>query len=161
MPAAFAVEGMVTSPKPGAGIASMPNPTVFESDGSLSMTQTYFNVEAQRHAHSTAESATIRNAVSSLIQSMESLSLVSDSVVTLDSTDWTGDSFLTQHVERVVIPDLDEYRAQPGESIDVQGSEHVIHVYAVNEGGPQNEQLEGGEEELAAGKTKWKDEKRI
>ena len=161
MPAAFAVEGMVTSPKPEAGMASMPNPTVFGSDGSLSMT--YFNVEAQRHAHSTAKSATISDAVSSLIQSMESLSLVSDSVVTLDSTDWAGDSFLTQHVERVVIPDLDEYRAQPGESIDVQGGEHVIHVYAVNEGGPQNEQLEGGEEELAAGKEKryWNDEKRI
>jgi len=162
MPAAVALDAMLSSPKSNSAISSpLTTPLMLNGTAHLSaaaammMTTTTtetptLSVETRRHAQSTSPTEDIRDAVSALITSMDQLSLVTESSVCLDASDWVGDTFLTQNVEKVVIPDLDDCRQTPGDPVDVRNARLDFHVFTMNEGGPQNEQLEGNEEELAA-----------
>jgi len=158
MPAAVAMDALLTSPKPKPEISTaLATPSILNGTSSLSATSTTVTmttptvtVETRRHPQSTSPSEYVRDAVSALIASMDQLSLVTQSSVSLVADDWSGDAFLAENVEKIVIPDLDDHRAAPGEPVDVRSAELDIHVFALNEGGPQNEQLEGNEEELAA-----------
>ena len=178
MPAAVGLEKMKCSPKAESpvlsplssangtlSLSSHSNGTVQIPSSSTQQQQRCFSVETQRNAQSTSPDEPIRNAIAALIQSMESLSLVRQSTVVLGANDFEvvasasataahgNDSatFLARNVDKAVIPDLDEYRTAPGEPINVKDGDLEIHVYTLNDSDPENEQLEGCEDELAAG----------
>jgi len=145
---------MLLSPKLEA---TRPSTDVSSASNGLVVNQLlHFDVEARRTPHSTCPAPPIREAVTALIQSMERLSFVTEPELVLDDPSaWDPTQsqhipFLRENVSRIVISDLNLHRAAPGEPVNVRKGDLDVHVFSLTETGPENELLEGGEEELAA-----------
>lgn len=115
----------------------------------------HFDVETQRLPHSTSPPEAIRDAITSLIRSMERLSVVTEQEVVLnDPAVWRDHpqhgAYLLENVMKITIPDLNLHRAVLGESVNVRDGDLRVHVFALIDSDPENELLDGGEEELAA-----------
>ena len=87
---------------------------------------------------------------------MARLSVVTEPEIILDDpSSWQSQHpFLAQNVRRIVIPDLNLHRGALAEPVNVRDGDLHVHVFHLTETGPENELLEGGEEELAAGNRK-------
>jgi len=151
MPAAVAMEKALLSPRQEI-ICPATEVVCLSQNGSDTHQRLHFDVEAQRTAHSTCPPEPIREAVTSLIASMECLSIVTEpEIVLYDLATWhTHNPFLSENVKRIVIPDLNAHRTALADPIDVRNGDLDVHVFSLTDAGPENEVLEGAEEDLAA-----------
>ena len=94
--------------------------------------------------------------MTSLILSLERLTFVTEPEVVLDEPTLfqSHSQILSQNVTKILIPDLDLHRKALSEPVNVRDGDLDVHVFSLTETGPENELLDGGEEELAAGRIK-------